>query len=79
MSSAIQRYSKDEKWAKVIAHGIPAYAFGEDMLALQQEITNYNKNIQLVAPHRWLTKKVAREGKLHPTVLLCSKTKQEAD
>ena len=34
MSSAAKGYRKDEKWAKVIAHGVPAYAFGEDMEAL---------------------------------------------
>ena len=79
MSCAVKGYRKDEKWAKVIAHGVPAYAFGEDMAALHQEITNYNHNIQLAAPTRWLTKKVAREGKLHSTVLLCFKTKQVAD
>ena len=31
---------KDEKWARVIAHSVPAYAFGEDMEALHQEINN---------------------------------------
>ena len=79
MSSAVKGYRKDERWAKVIAHGVPAYAFGEDMEALHHEITNYNNNIQLAAPPRWLTKKEAREGKLHSSVLLCFKTKQEAD
>ena len=49
MSSAIMGYRQDEKWVKVIAHGVPAYAFGEDMEALHQEITNYNDNIQLAA------------------------------
>ena len=58
MSSAVKGYRKDEKLAKVIAHGVPAYAFGEDMKALHQEITNYNNNIQLTAPPRWLTKKL---------------------
>ena len=66
------------RWAKVIAHGVPAYAFGEDMEALHQEITNYC-NIPLAAPPRWLTKKEAREGKLHSSVLLCFRTQQEAD
>ena len=56
MSSAVKGYRNDEKWAKVIAHGVPAYAFGEDMEALHQEITNYNNNIQLATPHRWLTR-----------------------
>ena len=50
MSSAVKGYRKDEKWAKVISPGVPAYAFGEDMEALHQEITNYNNNIQLAAP-----------------------------
>ena len=50
MSSAVKGYRKDEKWAKVIAHSVPTYAFGEDMEALHQEITNYNNNIQLAAP-----------------------------
>ena len=59
MSSAVTGYRKDEKWAKVIAHGVPAYAFGEDMEARHQENTNYNNNIQLAAPPRWLTKKEA--------------------
>ena len=72
MSSAVKGYRKDEKWAKVIAHGVPTYAFEEDMEALYQEITNYNNNIQLAAPPRWLTKKEAREGKLHSSVLLFS-------
>ena len=49
------------------------------MEALHQEITNYNNNIQLAAPPRWLTKKEAREGQLHSSVLLCFKIKQEAD
>ena len=40
MSSAVKGYRKDEKWAKVIAYGVSAYAFGEDMEALHQEITN---------------------------------------
>ena len=79
MSSAVKGYRKDEKQAKVFAHGVPAYAFGEDMEALHQEITNYNNNIQLTAPSRWLTKKKDREGKLHSSVLLCFKTKQDAD
>ena len=52
MSSAVKGYRKDEKWAKVIAHGVPAYAFGEDMEALHQQITNYNNHIQLAAPPR---------------------------
>ena len=34
MSSAVKGYRKDEKWAKVIAHGVPAYAFGENIEAL---------------------------------------------
>ena len=79
MSSTVKGFRKDEKWAKVIAHGVPAYGFAEDMEALHQEITNYNNNIQLAAPPRWLSKKEAREGKLHSSVLLCFKTKQEAD
>ena len=78
MSSAVKGYRKDEKWAKVIAHCDPAYAFGEVMEALHKEITNYNNNIQLAAPPRWLTKKEAREGKLYSSVLLCFKTKQVA-
>ena len=49
------------------------------MEALHHEITNYNNNIQLAAPPRWLTKKEAREGKLHSSVLVCFRTKQEAD
>ena len=49
------------------------------MEALHKEITNYNNNIQLAAPPRWLAKKEAREGKLHSSVLLCFKSKQEAD
>ena len=61
ISSAVKGYRKDEMWAKVIAHGFPAYAFGEDMEALHQEITNYNKNIQLAAPPRWLTRNEGRE------------------
>ena len=40
-------------------------------------MTNYNNNIQLTVPPRWLTKKEAREGKHHSSVLLCCKTKQE--
>jgi hypothetical protein len=79
MTTAFNGYKKDEKWAKVIAHGVPAYAFGEDMDALHEEITKYNKDIKLAAPPRWLTKKEAREGKLHSSVLLSFKTKQEAD
>ena len=71
MSSAVEGYRQDEKLAKVIAHGVPAYAFGEVMEALYQEITNYNNNIQLANPLRWLTKKEAREEKLHSSVLLC--------
>ena len=51
MTDAFNGYTKDEKWAKVIAHGLPAYAFGEDMEALHEEITKYN-NIQLTAPPR---------------------------
>ena len=47
MSSSVKGYRKDEKWAKVIAHGVAAYAFGEDTEALHQEITNDNNNIQL--------------------------------
>ena len=34
MSSSVKGYRKDEKWAKVIAPGVPAYAVGEDMEAL---------------------------------------------
>ena len=34
MSSAVKGYRKDEKWAKVIAYGVPAYAFEEDMEVL---------------------------------------------
>ena len=49
------------------------------MEALHQEITNYNNNIQLAAPPRWLTKKEAREGILHSSVQLCFMTRQEAD
>ena len=79
MSSAVKGYRKDEKWTKVIAHGVAAYAFGEDMEVLHQEITNYNNNIQLTIPPRWLAMKQAREGKLHSSVLLCFQTKQEAD
>ena len=79
MTNAFNGYKKDEKWAKVIAHGVPAYAFGEDMDALHQEITKYNNDIQLAAHPRWLTKKEAREGKLHSSVLLSFKTKQDAD
>ena len=79
MSSAVKGYRKYEKWARVNAHGVPAYAFGEDMQALHQEITNYNNNIQLAAPPQWLTRQEAREGKLHTSDLLCFKTKQEAD
>ena len=79
MSSAVKGYRKDMRWAKVLAHGVPAYAFGEDMEALHQEITNYNNNIQLAAPPRWLTKKEAREGILHSSVQLCFMTRQEAD
>ena len=30
MTGTFKGYKKDEKWAKVIAHGVPAYAFGED-------------------------------------------------
>ena len=76
MSSAIKGYRKDEKWAKVIAHGVPAYTFGEDMHALHQEITNYNNNIQLAAPPRSLSKKETREGTVHSSILFCYKTKQ---
>ena len=79
MSSTVKGYRKDEKWAKVIARSVSAYAFGEDMEALHQEITIYNNNIQLAAPPRWLTTKEAREGKLYSSVLLCFKTKQQAD
>ena len=49
------------------------------MEVLHQEITNYNNNTQLAAPPRWLTKEEARAGKLYSLVLLCFKTKQEAD
>ena len=79
MTEAVMGFRKDEKWAKVIAHGVPAYAFGEDMDAMHEEITNYNDNIHLAAPPRWLTKKETREGKLHSSILLCFKTKEEAD
>lgn len=51
MTDAFKGYKKGEKWAKVITHGVPAYAFGEDMQTLHKEITKYN-NIQLTAPPR---------------------------
>ena len=49
------------------------------MEAHHQEITNYNNNIQLATPPRGLIKQKARDGKLHSSVILCFKTKQEAD
>ena len=79
MFSVVKGYRKDAKQAKVIAHGVPAYVFGEDMEALQQEITHYSNNIQLATSPRWLTKEEGREGKLQSSVLLYLKTKQEAD
>lgn len=79
MNNTFSGFRKDEKWTKVIAHGVPAYVFGEDMDALHQEITNFNENTELAAPPRWLTRKEAREGKLHSSILLCFRTKPEAD
>ena len=49
------------------------------MEALHQEINNYNNNIQRAAPPRWLTKNEARDRRLHSSVLLYFKTKQEED
>ena len=45
MSSVVKGYRKDKNWANVIAHGVPTYAFGQDMEVLHQEITNFNNNI----------------------------------
>ena len=78
MNNTFSGFRKDEKWAKVIVHGVPAYVFG-DMDARHQELTNFNENTQLAATPRWLTRREAREGKLHSSVLLCFRTKLEAD
>jgi len=70
---------KDEKWYKIVAHGIPTVIFNikEDMQLVKDEVETFNKDIKLaMLPHR-LTSEEARQQKQHDSIVLTVKTNQE--
>jgi hypothetical protein len=72
---------KDQKWAKIIAHGIPTDIFPdtkEGMEELRSEIELFNSHVKLATAPHWLTKVETRAGKSHSSVLLAFETEAEA-
>ena len=70
---------KDEKWYKIVAHGIPTAFFNikEGMQLVKDEVETFNKDIKLAMLPHWLTSEEARQGKQHGSIVLTVKTNQE--
>ena len=70
---------KDEKWYKLIVHGIPTAIFDSEtgMKLVKDEVETFNKDIKLAMLPHWLTSKEARQGKQHGSIVLTVKTEQE--
>ena len=59
---------KNEKWFKIIAHGIEISTFDNEMQYLQIEIETYKNGVVLNRQSNWLTRDRAK--KLHFSVIL---------
>jgi len=70
---------KDEKWYKIVAHGIPTAIFNikDGMQLVKDEVETFNKDIKLAMLPHWLTSEEARQGKQHDSIVLTVKTHQE--
>jgi hypothetical protein len=82
IDSAIQAPKKDEKWAKVIVHGVPTGAVDDGaagMNDLKQEIEQMNPSIKLVTTPRWLTKPEQRKDKGFSSVVIAVQSHKEAE
>jgi hypothetical protein len=78
---AARSIKRDQKWFKVIAHGIPTDAFPdteEGMQELKNEIEEFNSQVKLVTRPHWLTKQETRATKTHSSVILAFETEEEA-
>ena len=71
---------KDEKWFKVIAHGIPTATFNipEGMQLIQEELKTFNKWLNPCTSPQWLTPEATRKLKRHASIILGLSTEQEA-
>jgi hypothetical protein len=82
IDGAIQAPKKDEKWAKVIVHGVPTGAVDDDaagMNGLKQEIEQMNPSVKLVTTPRWLTKPEQRKDKGFSSVVIAVQSHKEAE
>jgi hypothetical protein len=61
----LQKSKKDEKWHKVVAHGIPTSIFNnkDGLNLVKDEIETFNKDLKLACLPVWLTSEEARQGK----------------
>lgn len=77
---AIKHIKKDEKWFKVIVHGIETDTFAgpNGMTLLQEEIETFNKGLALVTLPHWLSKPENRLGKKHSSVVIAFATQELA-
>src|SRR5207237_10717386 len=68
-----------ERWFKLVAHSVStdlilAESEEKQMEAFKEDIETYNSELILAAPPRWLTKREARAGTLHSSLVLAFRT-----
>ncbi len=71
---------KDEKWFKVVAHGLSTTVFNtaEGLQLLKDEVETFNKEFKLASLPQWLTTEANRKSKRHASAVLSFKTEEEA-
>jgi len=74
------KVKKDEKWYKVVAHGISTAIFHTEngMQLLKEEVETFNKDFKLVCLPTWLTSEEVQSQKAHSSVILAFGSDQEA-